>query len=113
MRLPRNAPRVGALRHRIAIEEPLRTPDEAGGAEMTWSLVATTWAEISPKSGREVFESDQLGGRITHDVRLRYRAGLSPKMRITHRGRTFDIRHVASPDERREWLICACEETTP
>jgi head-tail adaptor len=33
-------------------------------------------------------------------------------MRITHKGRLFDIRHVASPDERREWLVCACEETT-
>ena len=112
MRHTREAARIGALRHRVLIEEPVRTPDAGGGAEITWTPVASVWAEIQPKSGREVFESDQLGGRITHDVRIRHRAGITPKMRITHKGRLFDIRHVASPDERREWLVCACEETT-
>ena len=112
MRVPRSTSRLGALRHRISIEEPVRTPDEGGGAEITWNQVAAVWAEITPKSGREVFESDQLGGRITHEVRLRYRQGIIAKMRLTYQGRIFDIRHVASPSERREWLICACEEQT-
>ena len=112
MSMPRNASRLGALRHRVTIEEPVRTADEGGGADIAWSPVAIVWAEVAPKTGREVFESDQLGGRITHDVRMRYRQGISAKMRFVHQGRIFDIRHVASPSERREWLICACEEQT-
>ena len=112
MRAPRIAPRIGALRHRVTIEEPVRTADEAGGADITWQAVASVWAEIQPKTGREVFESDQLGGRVTHDVRMRYRAGITPKMRILHAGRLFDIRFAANIGERREWLVCACEEVT-
>lgn len=110
MRGLRIAPRLGALRHRVTIEEPVRVSDEAGGAAITWSYVATVWAEIQPKTGREVFESDQLGGRVTHDVRMRYRDGVTPKMRIFHSGRLFDIRFVANVGERSEWLICVCEE---
>ena len=112
MRAPRIAPRIGALRHRVTIEEPVRTADDAGGAEITWQPVATVWAEIQPKTGREVFESDQLGGRVTHDVRMRFRKGVTPKMRIFHNARVFDIRFAANVGERGEWLICACEEVT-
>lgn len=112
MRAQRIAPRIGALRHRITIEQPDRTPDEAGGAEINWTPVATVWAEIQPKAGREVFESDQLGGRVTHDVRIRFRAGITPKMRCVQGGRVFDIRYVADLGGRAEWLICSCEEIT-
>ena len=106
------ASRIGALRHRVTIEEPVRVPDAAGGADITWQSLATVWAEIQPKAGREVFESDQLGGRVTHDVRMRFRSGVTPKMRILHNARSFDIRYVANIGERGEWLVCACEETT-
>jgi SPP1 family predicted phage head-tail adaptor len=106
------APRIGALRHRVTIEEPVRVPDAGGGADITWQSLATVWAEIQPKAGREVFESDQLGGRVTHDVRMRFRGGVTPNMRIVHNARSFDIRYVANIGERGEWLICACEETT-
>lgn len=100
------------MRNRVTIEQPERIADEAGGAEIVWTAVATVWAEIQPITGREVFESDQLGGRVTHDVRLRYRSGITPKMRILHAGRAFDIRYVANLGERGEWLICSCEEAT-
>lgn len=112
MRAARIAPRIGAMRHRVTIERPVRTPDEAGGANISWDAVATVWAEIQPKNGREVFESDQLGGRVTHDIRMRFRTGVTPKMRIFHDGRVFDIRLVANIGERGEWLICSCEEAT-
>jgi SPP1 family predicted phage head-tail adaptor len=98
------------MRHRVTIEEPVRTGDEGGGADISWAPVVTVWAEIQPKTGREVFESDQLGGRVTHDVRMRFRAGVTPKMRIVHNGRSFDVRFVVNVGERGEWLICACEE---
>jgi SPP1 family predicted phage head-tail adaptor len=112
MRAQGIAPRLGALRHRVTIEAPTRTADEGGGAAIAWQAVASVWAEIQPKSGREVFESDQLGGRVTHDVRLRFRDGVTAKMRIIHAGRLFDIRYVARVGVHGEWLICACEETT-
>lgn len=112
MRAPRLAPRIGALRHRITLEAPERSGDAGGGADIAWHAVASIWAEIQPKSGREVFESDQLGGRVTHDVRLRFRAGVTPELRIAHAGRLFDIRYVARAGQHGEWLICACEERT-
>lgn len=106
------APRIGAMRHRVTIEEPVRAGDAGGGADISWQSVATVWAEMQPKSGREIFESDQLGGRVTHDVRIRYRDGVTPKMRVFHAGRVFDIRYVSNAGERKEWLLLACEEQT-
>ena len=109
----RRTTRIGGLRHRVSLEAPVRTADEGGAAVISWQVVATVWAEIMPKSGREVFESDQLGGRITHDVRIRHRDGVTPAMRFVFGARVFDIRYAANVGERNEWLLCACEETTP
>ncbi len=112
MRAPKIAPRIGAMRHRVTLEDAVRIADAGGGASIEWQATASVWAEIQPKSGREVFESDQLGGRVTHDVRMRFREGVTAKMRIFHAGRLFDIRYVADVGGRGEWLICACEEMT-
>jgi len=103
---------VGALRHRVTVEEPERAADDGGGGDVTWATVANVWAEVVPKSGREVFESDQLGGRITHEVRMRWRADIAPDMRIIHRGRPFNVRYAVNVSGRDEWLICECEEAS-
>lgn len=113
MREMREAARLGALRHRVTLEAPQRADDEGGGATVTWMPVVTLWAEIRPRTGREVFEADQAGGRVTHDIRVRYRAGLTPAMRFVAGSRVFDIRFAENAGERGVWLICACEETTP
>ena len=107
-------PRLGALRHRLCLEAPLMVASAGGGATLSWQRVADVWAEVTTIAGREGFVSDGVSARITHQVRLRYRADLLPEMRfVTARGGQYDIRAVRDVDGSRRWLSCLCEEVVP
>ncbi len=103
---------IGDLRHKIQIQEPIRSEDGGGGGEIAWRYVATVWAKIMPTNGREEFNAEKRRGRVSHMVTLRWRPGVSPTQRIVHGTRVLQIESVADPDERRRWLICACVERT-
>lgn len=105
-------PGIGKLRHRIVLEQPLRSATEGGAASISWQPIAECFAEVSPQRGREVFESEQISGRVTHRITLRYRAGVSPEMRFRMSARIFEILSVRHVDERGRWLECDCEERT-
>ena len=106
--------RTGALRHRLRLEAPARIEGEGGTASINWSLVTHVWAALFPLSGREVVARDGLHGVLTHEITLRYRAGVQPSMRFVGTGgRAFEIRAVRDLDERRRWLVCDCEERLP
>lgn len=101
---------AGDLRHRIRIEQAVRTPDGGGGAEVTWQLVAQVWAAIWPRTSSEQLQSDRVAGIATHDIWIRYRPDVVPQMRFVSGNRTFDIRGVLDIDERRRWLKCVSQE---
>jgi SPP1 family predicted phage head-tail adaptor len=98
------------LRHRLTLEQLSRVADEGGGFTESWVTVATLSADLRPISGDERFEADRLAGSITHEVVLRYRAGVVPAMRFRNGARIFEILSVIDVEERRRWLICRCEE---
>jgi SPP1 family predicted phage head-tail adaptor len=106
-------PSIAGLSHRLVLEAPQRLPDGSGGAVVTWSEVLTAWAEVTAKTGSETLVADGLEARVTHTVRIRYRAGLSPAMRWRSGSRLLAIRAVLDRDGRRRWLECLCEEITP
>jgi SPP1 family predicted phage head-tail adaptor len=102
---------IAAMNERFALEEPVRTPDGAGGATVTWQTVAEVWAHVRPISGDERLRHDQVSGRLTHEVWLRWRAGVTPAMRFTQGTRVYEIVAVLEA-ERRTRLKCLCEERT-
>jgi len=104
---------IGQLRHRLTLEQPTATPDGAGGSTLAWTPLATMWASLRPLSGDEVAQADGTRGRITHEIVIRHRAGVTAAMRFMSGPRTFAIRSAIDPDERRSWLRCLVEETTP
>jgi SPP1 family predicted phage head-tail adaptor len=97
------------LRERLTLEEPVRTPDGGGGAGLAWQAVAELWAFVRPISGDERLAHDQLSGRLTHEVWIRYRAGVLPAMRFTQGARIYEIVAVVEA-QRRARLKCLCEE---
>lgn len=101
---------IGALRHRLVIEQPMRVPDGGGGATITWTALATVWGAIEPLRGGESVEAEALASRVSHRIRIRHRAGLSSDMRFRDGGRIFSIRSLNDPDGRRRWLDCLCDE---
>lgn len=109
------APSIGKLRHRVRIEEKIRTSDGAGGAAVTWQEVVTIYCEIIPLGGMARLAAEQAESTISLRIRLRWRDGLRQGQRVVKKGPTTDryfmIENVVDPDERRNWLILDCSET--
>ncbi|MGJ3501613.1 putative phage head-tail adaptor (plasmid) [Piscirickettsia salmonis] len=102
--------RAGLLRHRITLQNNLIGTNEYGEALDYWQDIATLWARVSPRIGRELFSAQQFYHEITQTVTLRYRADVSPNLRIYFDGRYFEILSVINPDERNRELVLACRE---
>lgn len=101
---------AGALRHRVLLQQPVRVADGGGGASESFETVAELWAAVLPIGGEERLSADALSGRLTHEVWLRYRAGVTPAMRFLHAGRTLEIRAVLEAGNLRHRLRCLCLE---
>ena len=100
--------KIGSLRHRVTIESQTTTQDAYGGEVITWSEVATVWAAVEPLSGREFMDGRRQEAEINTRIRIRYRSGLLPGMRVTWGDHTYDIEAVIERESRRReiWLMC-------
>jgi SPP1 family predicted phage head-tail adaptor len=103
----------GWLRHRVTFETPEATPDEAGGATITWTPLATVWAHVEPTADREEIAADHLSGVVTHRVTIRWRDDIAGGMRIAYRGRHFRVLTVHDPEETWRYLVVRAEEEVP
>ncbi|KUO65533.1 MAG: head-tail adaptor protein [Alphaproteobacteria bacterium BRH_c36] len=102
--------RIGDLRQRIVIEQPVRVGDGGGGALESWTEVGEVWARLRPLGGTERSEADAIAGSVSHEAVMRYRGDLGPELRLRLGTRVFDIRAVFDIDERRRFLRCLIEE---
>lgn len=105
-----SAPRIGALRHRLVLERLERAADGGGGAAETWLTEAALWAAIRPLGGHERMAADKVAGRLSHEITIRFRTGVTPEMRFRADTRIFHIDAVMDVRERRAWLRCLCTE---
>ncbi|WOF73365.1 phage head closure protein [Parvibaculaceae bacterium PLY_AMNH_Bact1] len=101
---------IADLRHRLVLEERMSVVDGGGGATDTWSEVATVWAALQQKSGREQEAADRSSARTSTEITIRYRADVTNDMRFRLGARHFNIHAVLDVDGRRRWLKCVCEE---
>lgn len=106
----RHRPRIGALRHRVLLEAPVRAADGGGGATVAWTPVAELWAGITPGSGSESVLAESVTGRVSREIVVRHRADIEPAMRFRLGQRRFEIAAVLDVDERRRMLRCLCRE---
>lgn len=91
---------IGKLRHRVRIERPDTTQDlDTGEMVPGWALVATVWASVEPLSAREFIAAQAGQSEVTARVMMRHRDGITPDMRLVHRGKNYDI-HGVLPDSK-------------
>ena len=95
---------VGAMRHRVAIQENIQTPDSQGGFTESWGTIAAVWASIEPVKAYERFQAAQLETPISHKIMLRYRTGVTTAHRILYGTRVFNIKGVINVDEAGAFL---------
>lgn len=109
MTIAANAIRAGDLRRRISIQNR-STVKTSGQEQQTWTEVLSCWAEISPLTGRELIAAQAQVSEVTHEVTIRYRAGITPRMRIVYQGRVFNILFVNDLDTQHRKLVMQCSE---
>lgn len=95
----------GKLNHRITFQ--IQNLDSE---EEEWNDIVTTWASINPISGREYYQAETINSDLTHKVRLRYRKGITPDMRILYKDRIFNIVSVINEYEKNTMLQLMCRE---
>jgi SPP1 family predicted phage head-tail adaptor len=104
----------GQLNNRITFERPALVRNTNSMAKETvWVPFQTVGADIQPLTGRELWVAQQVQPQVSHRIRCRMLREISPKMRITYQGRTFNILSVANAGEmNRELVIMAIEKIT-
>lgn len=74
---------IGELRHKVTIERPVTLTDELGGtSEQFEPFLENIWASVEPLSPSEFFAGAQVASESTVRVRIRFRPGITSKMRV-------------------------------
>lgn len=102
--------RAGQLRNRISIEARAIAQDSFGDGKPSWTLVATVWGSLSPMSGQENWQANQVRPDVTHTIRIRHYADLTPRHRLRIGTRIFGVESILDTDNRHRELVVNCRE---
>jgi len=108
--------RAGAMLHDLIIESKTTSTDANGNRSEAWSTHLTCWGSIEAGRGREFWSAKSVVADLSHTITIRYTDSLNESMRVkyvdpkSNRTRYFNIRSIASPDERTHMLILLCTE---
>jgi len=102
--------RAGRYRERITIQTPTETRDSLGQAIPSWGTYATRYAEVAPFSGSERYQADTVNAEIIYEVRMRYAAGVTPKMRVLYGTQILRIARIIDEREEHRELVILCAE---
>lgn len=104
----------GDLRHVITIQYPAEVQNDAGEMVDSWvdfpSIGAKRRAAVETLTGREYFAAQQTNAERTEKIRIRYEAGITPKMRILFESRILQINAILDNDNRHRELLLMCTE---
>ena len=104
-----------SLNRKLALQDPVRTPDGAGGWNISWVTLGTVWAEIRPTRGREFTLATLDVSRMPVAVTLRAApVGDSRRPRADQRfaedDRIYRILAVRDLGPDAHYLECLAEE---
>jgi SPP1 family predicted phage head-tail adaptor len=100
----------GALRERLTLEQPVETPDGAGGTTRSYASVTTLWAALIPVSARDQVVADSLGASITHRIVIRARADATTRHRLRKGLRIFRLVALRDQDGSGRFLEIDAQE---
>lgn len=101
--------RAGLLRDQIVIQQRSDAQDAFGQPVPTWSDLATVWAAVEPERGREWFVASQLQAVEPVRFRIRYRADVTTRHRVSWGGKLYDVRAVVDGFARIRELHLYCD----
>lgn len=96
------------LDQRVIVQRKSVTRDSVGGEVVTWSTLASRWAEAQPLRGREYVTLRAAQADVTIRFRLRHIEGLTPADRVMWRGKPYGIVDVIDVNGAREMTELMC-----
>ena len=103
-------PTPGTMIHLVTLQDSSKVDDGGAGKRVAWHDVADVWAEVEPISSRERFYAHQVKAEISHRVKIRYRDGVKPSMRIRHEEKYYLIDSAIDMAGARRFLELLCTE---
>lgn len=101
--------KVGALDRRIILQTVTTSRDPKTNAKIeALNPLAEVWANRRDTSSREFFAGGATNTEQLAVFTIRWRAGITPALRLTHDGQKFQITGV-SEIGRREFLALQCK----
>lgn len=103
---------IGSLNRRIAIQSRTAGTDEAGQPLLTWTDVATVWANVAGQTGLGTIKNsgDVTAAIKAYSFRIRFREGIDEGMRVLYNATPFDVKQVRMDYAGREWTDLVCEQ---
>lgn len=97
------------LRQRITVQRKEMTRDGFGDPAVSWVDVATLWAEVVDRSGKQVYETEQQIDTAYTRIRIRYRNDIMPQMRVVYRGEFYEIQAVLDINGHSDFIELTCQ----
>ena len=101
--------RAGELDQRVTLERFGEYKDASGAWTEGWETVGTFWAAVLPLTGKEIIAADAVTAITDVRVILRYQPGITAADRLTHRGKTLEIKAVIERASQRRVLELLCK----
>ena len=106
---------VGSLRKRVVLQRRSIVQDPSGGQVEEWTEIGRVWAAIRGLTTRERLAANAVRAEDTHELTLRYFAGLSPKDRVSYLDdqgaeHLYNITAVNDDQELHHYLTCLATE---
>lgn len=79
------------LRHSVKFQKLTPRVDSFGAPVDEWADIFETGAAVEPLSVRDFIASQQEQSQVNARITIRYRTGVTPDMRIIHRGTAYNI----------------------
>ena len=87
--------KAGKLDRRVQIKVKTSSRDSYGAEILTYSVLATVWAEVVAISGREYFAAAQFVPEATLKIRMRFREDFDETALISYDGVDYNILYIA------------------
>lgn len=101
--------KAGTLTQLVSIQQQSTTQDGTGQPVQTWSEVTKAWANVQTLSGLATIKADAHASTFRASIRIRYRSGILPGMRVVHGSAVYEIKAVPPDSGRREFIDLVCE----
>ena len=101
---------AGRLRHRLRVEQQVKTKNALGETSIAWQTVDTYWCEIRPLSSRELLASEQIQSEVDTLIVMRYNTTVKASMRAVHvengvDGTVYNLKApIRDPESGRDWI---------